>query len=110
MVVHFSLEMPYIDGGNVYVSGEFTQNNCDLSNIMHYNHNEQRYEADIFLKMGAYNYQYLWMHKGGNIPQTGLIEGDFYQTVNEYTCLVYNKRRAERYDRLVGFKTIFSGH
>ena len=110
MVVHFSLEMPYVDDGNVYVSGEFTQNNCDLSNIMHYNHNEQRYEADIFLKMGAYNYQYLWMPKGSNIPQTGLIEGDFYQTVNEYTCLVYNKRRTERYDRLVGFKTIFSGN
>ena len=53
MVVHFSLEMPYLDDGNVYVSGEFTQNNCDLSNIMHYNHNEQRYEADIFFEDGC---------------------------------------------------------
>ena len=109
MITHFTLEMPQLQGGSVYLDGEFTQHNLSSSNKMHYNPNSRCYELDILLKQGAYNYQYLWVPDGITIGETGKIEGDFYQTVNEYQIKVYNRRRGERYDRLVGFTTVFSG-
>lgn len=109
MITHFALEMPQLQGGAVYVDGEFTQHNFSSSNMLRYNQNSGCYELDILLKQGAYNYQYLWVPDGITIGETGKIEGDFYQTVNEYQIKVYNRRRGERYDRLVGFTTVFSG-
>ena len=61
------------------------------------------------LKQGAYNYQYLWVPDGTEVGQTSTVEGDFYQTVNEYLVKVYNRKRGERYDRLIGSGIIYSG-
>ena len=110
MIVHFRLDMPQLSGGDIYVAGEFSQNKCERGYVMRYNDNDQCYEADIFLKMGSYNYQYLWLPLGAKTGLTDMVEGDFYQTVNEYTICVYNRRRTERYDRLVGYKIIYSGN
>ena len=76
---------------------------------MHYNHNTQCYELDLMLKQGAYNYQYLWVPDGTSVGKTSTVEGDFYQTVNEYQIMVYNRKRGERYDRLIGTSIIYSG-
>lgn len=109
MVVHFALRMPELTGGRMYVDGEFTQHNFEQANIMRYNNNTQCYELDMLLKQGAYNYQYLWMHDGTTVGKTATVEGDFYQTVNEYLIKVYNRKRGERYDRLIGTGIIYSG-
>lgn len=109
MVVHFSLRMPELSGGKIYVDGEMTQHNFTQQNQMRYNHNEQAYEASMMLKQGAYNYQYLWVAEGSTQAKTAMIEGDFYQTVNEYLVKVYNRKRGERYDRLVGIGMVYSG-
>ena len=109
MVTHFTLEMPELTNGDIYVDGEFTQHNFNANNRMHYNPETRSYELDLQLKQGAYNYQYLWIPDGSEKAQTGKIEGDFYQTVNEYQIKVYNRRMGERYDRLVGYSIIYSG-
>ncbi|MDD7603967.1 MAG: DUF5103 domain-containing protein [Candidatus Limisoma sp.] len=109
MVAHFALAMPELQNGDMYVVGEFTQDRCNPANRMYYNHNEQRYEAEMLVKMGSYNYQYFWVADGGK-PNPAVVEGDFYQTVNEYTVYVYHRPAGCRYDRLVGFTTIFSGN
>ena len=109
MVTHFTLEMPELTNGDIYVDGEFTQHNFNANNQMHYNPETRSYELDLQLKQGAYNYQYLWIPDGSEKAQTGKIEGDFYQTVNEYQIKVYNRRMGERYDRLVGYSIIYSG-
>ena len=67
------------------------------------------YTADILLKQGAYNYQYLWLPDGVSVGSTSLIEGDKYQTVNEYLVKLYQRRPGDRYDRFIGFGITFSG-
>ena len=47
---------------------------------------------------------YLWVPDGSTVGQTGRIEGDHYETVNEYLVKVYDRPMGERYDRLVGYR------
>ena len=63
----------------------------------------------MMLKMGSYNYQYLWVPSDRETGYTAPAEGDKYQTVNEYMALVYRRSPGERYDRLAGFAIIYSG-
>lgn len=109
MVVHFALQSPPLSGGKLYVDGEFTQHNFTGSNQMHYNSQTGCYEASLMLKQGAYNYQYLWVPDGSQVGKADEMEGNYYQTVNEYQILVYNRKRGERYDRLIGYNIIYSG-
>lgn len=110
MITHFSLDMPRLADGDIYVDGEFTQHRFAPSNRMHYNVDTHCYELDLPLKQGAYNYQYLWLPNGHTVGQTAKIEGDHYQTVNQYEARAYYRVPGERYDRLVGFGIIYSGN
>jgi hypothetical protein len=67
---------------------------------MTYNHDTNCYEKELTLKQGYYSYQYLVeMSKGNYAPVD--TEGNFYQTENQYTSLIYYKGTGERADRLI---------
>lgn len=102
-VVHFSLEMPEIPGAMVFIDGDLTDRRFDANARMIYNHAEGRYERAMLLKQGSYNYQYVVVPPGGRRAYTAPVEGDKWETDNFYTVRVYNRRRGERYDRLIGF-------
>ncbi|MFR5942933.1 MAG: hypothetical protein ACLUIE_13980 [Parabacteroides merdae] len=57
-------------------------------------------------KQGSYNYQYLFAPDGSTVGETGPIEGNYYQTQNEYTIYVYYRPMGARYDRLIGVTTV----
>ena len=40
---------------------------------------------------------------------TSAIEGDKYQTINEYVVKIYYRPMGERYDRFIGYATAYSG-
>ncbi|MEZ0131258.1 DUF5103 domain-containing protein, partial [Flavobacterium sp. LBUM151] len=40
--------------------------------------------------------------KNGVIDYENAIDGNFYQTENEYTILVYYKQSSDRYERVIG--------
>lgn len=107
-VVHFILDMPYMPGHRVYIDGDLTLRRFDAASMMAYNDATQRYEKALLLKQGSYNYQYLVVPPGGTRGYTKYVEGDKYQTVNEYLVRVYHRRRGERYDRLIGVAVIRS--
>lgn len=109
VVVHFSLSAPQMFGGNLYLDGDFTQHRFTPSTMMKYNTLNGLYELDLMLKQGSYNYQYLWVPDGSNIGYTSAIEGDHYQTVNEYLVKVYHRAQGDRYDRFIGFGMTYSG-
>ncbi len=110
IVTHFSLATDgKLTGGKIYIDGEFTNHLFTPSTLMNYDPYSGCYIADILLKQGAYNYQYLFVPDGTNVGLTSTIEGDKYQTVNEYSVRVYNRQQGERYDRMIGFGMIFSG-
>lgn len=101
LFVHFSLASEPMTGGKMYVSGHFTGGNLISRYEMDYNPQEKAYQATVLLKMGAYDYQYLWVDEGEKVGQTKLTEGDWYETKNEYLILLYYRQRGSRYDRLV---------
>lgn len=107
-VVHFSLDYPETPGAMIFLDGDFVQRRFDDNSRLFYNHATGRYERAMLLKQGAYNYQYLIVPPGAKRGYTSAIEGDKYQTVNEYNVRVYHRRRGERYDRLIGSATTSS--
>ena len=110
MITHFTLNTgDKLNGGNVWLYGEFMNGYPASQAIMKYDASSGCYTADILLKQGAYNYMYLWVPDGTSVGQTGKIEGDHYETVNEYLVMVYYRPMGERYDRLVGYGVAYSG-
>ena len=63
----------------------------------------------LLLKQGSYNYQYLFLPDGGSTASAGPIEGNYYETVNEYLVKVYHRPQGVRYDKLIGIGMGYSG-
>lgn len=102
VVTHFTLEMPEQKGCDVFIDGDLTLRRFDPGSLMVFNRATGCYEASLLLKQGSYNYQYLTVPHGSMRGQTAAIEGDKYQTVNEYIIKVYLRNPGSRYDRLIG--------
>lgn len=109
-VVHFSLDYPETPGMMIFIDGDMVQRRFDPASQMFFNNATGRYERAMLLKQGAYNYQYLAVPPGAGRGYTSVIEGDKYQTVNDYLVKVYHRRRGERYDRLIGVGATVSDH
>lgn len=110
IITHFRLNTGGpITGGKIYLDGEFTNHLFNTYSLMKYDASTGCYASDMLLKQGAYNYQYLYVPDGSDIAYTSKIEGDKFQTVNEYLIRVYNRKPGERYDRFIGYGIIFSG-
>ena len=98
VVVHFFLETPRLQGGDVYVSGIWSGQTFNPDCKMEYDEVHQYYHAALLLKQGYYSYEF--------IQQDGLTQrtmGSFFETENEYEVLVYYRQQGSRYDRLAGF-------
>lgn len=108
-VVHFELDIPQLsDGSMIFIDGDFVHRRFDPESEMRYNPVTQRYERAMLLKQGAYNYQYLLVPPGAMRGYTAPVEGDSYQTDNEYLIKIYHRRRGDRYDRLIGHHQIMN--
>jgi len=106
VIVHFNLDAPYIPGRDIFIEGDITNRRLDSNSLMSYNSETGRYEKIMLLKQGQYNYQYLSRKSGKNKYETAPIEGNFYQTVNQYIVRIYTRPRGERADRLIGYSVI----
>lgn len=60
------------------------------------------YEKAIMIKQGFTNYQYVVADNAGQIDEKSAINGNFYQTENNYFAIIYYRENNERYDRVVG--------
>ena len=101
--VHFALDAPYRTGGNYYLLGDFCSGGFDKNNVLYYDSKEGYYFTSSLLKLGVYNYCYVWLPDGAKKASSTSTEGDFYNTENEYMIYVYYREFGSRYDRLVGF-------
>ncbi len=109
VIVHFTLASPEIPGVDLFIEGDITNRRFDPDSRMIYNRTNETYEKSLLLKQGAYNYQYLAVPFGSTKGFTDLIEGDYHQTIHEYTIKVYHRKPGARYDKLVGATTLYSG-
>lgn len=103
--VHFKLEAPYPCGGRFYVAGRFSNYIYSPDYEMKYNADEGVYENVQLLKMGAYDYQYVYVPSGAN-PPVSPVDGDFFETENEYTISVYHRPFGDRYDHLIAVRQV----
>ena len=105
-LTHFTLQMPQLPGGEVFLFGDLTGNRIDEEYKMEYNLIDHLYELVTPLKQGSYNYIYMYRREGDTFGLTQPCEGDFHQTENEYCVYVYHRPFGLRYDKLIGFQNI----
>ncbi|MCG9880291.1 MAG: DUF5103 domain-containing protein [Bacteroidia bacterium] len=87
----------------VYVFGEFTDWRLVPEYKMYYNKNRMRYDLEVPLKQGRYEYCYAIKNEKGQ-PDETVLEGNHFQTENEYLVLVYAKNLQYHYDELIGVR------
>ena len=102
--VHFSLATPNDKAyprSNIYVAGYFTGYNLSDKWKMNFNDSTSRYELPAFMKQGYYNYTYIVVDKDDSTLRTEL-EGNYWETENLYTILIYYKSFTDQSEQLIG--------
>ncbi len=90
---------------DVYVYGECTDWKLLPEYKMFYNKNRSRYEVDVLLKQGRYEYKYAVATPEGK-PDEYQLEGTYSGAENEYLILIYHKHIQFKYDELIGMKMV----
>ncbi|MEI8059111.1 MAG: DUF5103 domain-containing protein [Ferruginibacter sp.] len=108
--VHFSLVtpngQPYVNK-DIYLAGQLTRYEFNDKTRMIFNAEKGMYECTAFLKQGYYNYTYVAIDKNNPSQKTDL-EGNYWETENSYTILMYYKAFSDRADQLIGVGKIDS--
>ena len=100
--LHFYLQyFGDLEGNEIHLYGNFNNWTIDESTYLEYDENSDSYSNSRLFKQGFYNYKYVVVHRDGIIDE-GAISGNFWQTENEYTVLVYFRDLGARYDRIIG--------
>lgn len=107
--VHFTfpVQSPYT-GSDLYLFGEMTNYECNSANKLTYNPARHAYEATLYLKQGYYNYMYGMIRNGSHELNMDYTEGNWWETENDYTILVYYRPLGGRADELVGVRMLNS--
>jgi len=101
--VFFSLSAPaFYEKKSIYVNGMFNNFAIGEENKMDYNAEKGIYEKAIMIKQGFTNYQYVIADSNGKIDEENAIDGNFFQTEDNYFVLVYYRENNQRYDRIIG--------
>lgn len=100
--VYFTLQyFEEIADKEIHVYGNFNNWTIDGSTYMEYDSFSDTYINNRLFKQGFYNYKFVLVNRDGTIEE-GAISGNYWQTENEYTVLVYFRDLGARYDRIIG--------
>ena len=103
---HFTLRTDFqVRDGDLYVYGGLTDWQIIDDAKLKFNADYNRWETSLFLKQGYYNYHYVYVPKGTRTIDETYIEGSHWETLNEYTILIYLQEEGTVYDKLVGVGT-----
>ncbi len=108
--VTFSLVSPteYYDH-DIYIFGKLTDWQVKPEFKLNYNDIYKAYIGEALLKQGFHNYYYVRVPKKGGKPDWSEIEGNWYETENEYTILIYYRGFTDRHDRVVAAHVFATG-
>lgn len=105
-MMHFSLKVSQkIEDKEVYVYGAFNNFNLTEENKMSFDPSTNYYYSNFLLKQGFYNYTFV-TKSSDNLISEADIRGDFSETENIYTVIVYHKAFGALFDRVIGVGTI----
>jgi hypothetical protein len=107
--VHFYLPYPapMIDA-DIFIIGVLTDWNFSEDAKMQYDFEVRGYVAAMLVKQGYYNYHYILKYFDQPVGDVSFIEGNHWETRNEYTISVYYREPGDNYDRLIGITHIHS--
>lgn len=101
--VYFTLSAPaYFGNAKMYVNGMFNNYARTPEYEMEYNQKKGVWEKAIVMKQGFTNYQYTLVNPNGTVDNANAIDGNFWQTENNYFVIVYYRENNSRYDRVIG--------
>lgn len=101
--VYFSLSAPAnFSKKDIYVTGLFNDYALTPEYKMDYNPEKRIYEKAILIKQGFTSYEYTLADSKGKVDFENAIDGNFFQTENDYFCIVYYRANNDRYDRVIG--------
>ncbi len=92
--------------GSPYIVGKFNNYTLDEHSKLAYEPVKGRFIADLFLKQGVYDYQYIWVDAKTGVPDNIALEGSYYDTENDYQLLVYYRPANARWTELVGYREL----
>ena len=102
VLMHFNLQYyGSLGDKEIHIYGNFNNWTIDQTTYMRYNEKTDTYQNARLFKQGFYNYKYVMVNRDGSVEQ-GPISGNFWQTENQYTVLVYYRAPGSRFDRLLG--------
>lgn len=107
--VVFSLHVnkPSLEG-DVYLVGQFNQFEISDAYKLSYDEGSGDYYIRLLLKQGVYDYKYVWFDGITKKTDNAALEGNFYETENDYQILVYYRPFASRWEEIAGYKLINS--
>jgi hypothetical protein len=105
--VHFFVpyDRPFTKG-SIFITGEFSNWLPSERFRMTYNMVTRNYEATIKLKQGYYNYTYIYYEE--DAPKYGFLDGNFFETENDYFIFVYEENLQLGIDEIIGYKVVNS--
>lgn len=99
---HFALRtFEPLEGGELHIYGNFNNYVLDESTRLTYNPNTEQHETARLFKQGFYNYKYVLLRSDGILDED-FVSGNFEETENQYTVMIYYRHPGARYDRVVG--------
>ena len=102
VLMHFNLQhYGSLGDKEIHIYGNFNNWTIDQTTYMRFNEKTDTYQNARLFKQGFYNYKYVMVNRDGSVEQ-GPISGNFWETENQYTVLVYYRAPGSRFDRLMG--------
>lgn len=100
--MHFNLQYyDDLEDKEIHLYGNFNNWTIDGTTYMEYDSGSDTYRNSRLFKQGFYNYKYVVVNRDGSIDGGG-VSGNFWETENDYTVIVYFRDLGARYDRIIG--------
>lgn len=101
--IHFNFQyFEDIGDKEIHIYGSFNNWCIDESTYLSYDEISDSYRTSRLFKQGFYNYRFVLVDRDGSVDE-GTIGGDYWETENDYTVVVYYRGPGERYDRIIGY-------
>ncbi len=105
---YFTANQQALPDKDVFLYGEMTNYELSEANRMIFNTETNMYENKQLLKQGLYDYVYVTRDKKTKQISADMTEGNWWETENTYTILIYYRSLGGRTDELIGITQVNS--
>jgi len=104
--VIFTYEQDWPYDKDMYIIGAFNNWKALPAYKMDYVEEDRLYYKELYLKQGYYDY--FFATSDGEVTSTEETEGNFFETANQYTAIIYYAEYGTRFDRIIAVNHVQS--